>query len=207
MTIIAIEGVDGVGKTTLCDQLKSYFGNNCCVIVSSPSKTLPIGKLIRKEFHDREGMFSPLSNSGKFLLEDYLHKAAILENCFLINQLSETYPLILLDRWIYSFYAYARTEEFDYVDHNFFAHSPFYWLSEVPVIYIDPPSKKVLKERMMQRDNPTIDDLAFDKIFQRHGKFLKVIDYLVPNHHIRVSTPLVQKELKDVLRFINQNEQ
>lgn len=203
--IIAIEGVDGVGKTTLCQHLESYLGKKNCVTVSSPSKILPIGKLLRKEFHDPEGRFSSLSGSGKLLLEDYLHKSAILENCFYIHSLL-SYPFIFLDRWIYSFYTYSRTLEFDYTKSDFFDNTPFSGLSNVPVIYINPPSKRVLQERMENRSNPTKDDLDFDKAFQRHDKFLRILNYLVPEDYIRISSPFTQKEMGDIISFIRSNK-
>lgn len=92
--IIEIEGADGVGKTTFCNNMKELFekDNNKVKIVKFPSEDNYIGKYIRETLLSKE-MLCPLNIFQNLYFLEQLSKKSQLEE--LVN---DGY-IVLLDRY------------------------------------------------------------------------------------------------------------
>lgn len=105
MKIVAVEGIDGAGKTTLINNLKrDLVKNGKKVHVLKPIVETPSGLAVRKYLEGKEYTFS----SRNHLIYSYL--TAMLECMDFVNKIREeadNNTIVILDRWLFSTYIYG----------------------------------------------------------------------------------------------------
>ena len=105
MKIVAVEGIDGAGKTTLINNLKRDLKKNGVKVhVLKPIVDTPSGLAVRKYLEGKEYTFS----SRNHLIYSYL--TAMLECMDFVNKIREeadNNTIVILDRWLFSTYIYG----------------------------------------------------------------------------------------------------
>lgn len=89
--ILALEGIDGAGKTTLCNELSNFFGSNI-VFYKRTEKGKIIDKIVKSQFMQNHYMlqipiYLLLSYKNFFLFKrkDYNNQVIVMDRCFLSN--------------------------------------------------------------------------------------------------------------------------
>ena len=104
MKIIAVEGIDGAGKTTLINNLKKDLEKNGKKVhVLKPIVETPSGLAVRKYLEGKEYKFS----SRNHLIYSYL--TAMIECMDFVEEIktSDENSIVILDRWLFSTYIYG----------------------------------------------------------------------------------------------------
>lgn len=97
--LIALEGLDGAGKSTLADGLESHFSASFPVVRYVEPGGTPVGEEIRRLLKDKD---LPIGARAEALL----FAAARAELSDLIARDLEQGRLVIVDRWLYSSVAY-----------------------------------------------------------------------------------------------------
>lgn len=86
--ILALEGIDGAGKTTLCNELSNFFGSNI-VFYKRTEKGKIIDKIVKSQFMQNHYMlqipiYLLLSYKNFFLFKrkDYNNQVIVMDRCF-----------------------------------------------------------------------------------------------------------------------------
>ena len=104
MKIVAVEGIDGAGKTTLINNLKKDLEKNGKKVhVLKPIVETPSGLAVRKYLEGKEYKFS----SRNHLIYSYL--TAMIECMDFVEEIktSDENSIVILDRWLFSTYIYG----------------------------------------------------------------------------------------------------
>lgn len=105
MKIVAVEGIDGAGKSTLINNLKRDLKKNGMkVYMLKPIVDTPSGLAVRKYLEGTEFKFS----SNNHLIYSYL--TAMIECMDFVNEIrteADNDTIVLLDRWLFSTYIYG----------------------------------------------------------------------------------------------------
>lgn len=102
--IIALEGIDNAGKTSIAEKLVSYFQGKGTQAIISKELTTRVGSTIKESFRN-EGL-SPIAKSFLFAADRQIR----------IEQLKEKLTddkIIIFDRYTYSAIAYREAEGVD----------------------------------------------------------------------------------------------
>ena len=103
--IIAVEGMDGTGKTTITNKLQEIFGNSICVYHRTQKKRITAhileGTLFQK-FHALQIPVYLLLSIVNYFRCPFTKdaKVLIMDRCFLSN-ICYFYPKALTNKWIY----------------------------------------------------------------------------------------------------------
>ena len=102
--VIVFEGIDGSGKDTQLDLMFRYLvAKGKTVKIYNSVADTPLSKLIRERYKDTE-----LNNLT--MLSLFLAEMGLLNESILKDKAEGEYDFILVNRWTYSTYAYARTD-------------------------------------------------------------------------------------------------
>lgn len=105
MKIVAVEGIDGAGKTTLINNLKRDLEKNGMKVhVFKPIVDTPSGLAVRQYLEGKKYKFS----SNNHLIYSYL--TAMLECMDFVNKIrkeADNNTIVILDRWLFSTYIYG----------------------------------------------------------------------------------------------------
>jgi len=144
---IVIEGIDGVGKTTIAKMLKNHFEKEGkkVVLTSEPTEG-EYGKILREKL--KEGM-DPIEAVLLFALDRYVHVKEI-------KKLVSAGYVVISDRYYYSSIAYqGALLGANFEEYILKVHEPFIYEPDVAILLDAPPdvalkriegSKRLYKE-------------------------------------------------------------
>lgn len=133
--LIVVEGIDGAGKSTLCQFLKTlHIVNNKSVVVAFPQRNTPSGRLLNKHLKTKQIQTCRSHMAATHILFEY--DRYIYANK--IKQYINAGINVICDRWAYSGAAYSIAKGLD----PDWCLSTSKYLPPVDVlIYIDVPLK------------------------------------------------------------------
>lgn len=163
MKIIAVEGIDGAGKTTLINNLKKDLEKNGKKVhVLKPIVETPSGLAVRKYLEGKEYKFS----SRNHLIYSYL--TAMIECMDFVEEIktSDENSIVILDRWlfstyIYGFIGYSSTNDLDIFKKMLESYSEL--VGEIDLTLFVDIDVDIALERIKARDGATGKDYYSNK--------------------------------------------
>lgn len=196
---ISVEGIDGAGKTTVCEHIKKYIEEKTrtkCTVVKQ-NKDEPLGNLIRGFIRDNDAANRTSKSSFPFLF-----LAGIVETVDnIIQPALERNEWVVSDRYTMSTLVYQYSsmtmnliEEFE----KWFATPKYIFLIDVP--------PQVVKSRILKREEDTdIFELAPDDVINaRRMLFLNNDRYSKSEVIVIDGSKPTEKVLADVDKYLNQ---
>jgi thymidylate kinase len=166
--IIAVEGFDGVGKTTLSKYVSDFFRYE---YHKSPTG---IFAEVRNEF-DKQGV--SFSERLPFYIGDCIRVSLLLSEF-------ETQKFVL-DRYYYSTIAYHEAKQQGLTNPLL---SIFYGLKQPDLVLLVKTDFNVLNERINQRNLKSLNDELFlneelyNKIYKLYEKYINIPCYIIDNN-------------------------
>lgn len=203
--LIVLEGPDGAGKTTILNHLKNHFPD---AIFTNPFDN-DYGKLV-KQVLNYEFLINYKydDNETKYRIYKLELMKNVLCNAYtlLTEHIQSNKKLVIMDRWIPSFYCYQKpyynketsnffSQYFDYHEGSF-ARPDF-------TFYLMPP-KDIILDRLNSRESKDVLDHYFidyiDSIIKDYNNYINMYDnndyYEIVDTSLDNSQSLVVEKLK-----------
>jgi len=200
---IVIEGIDGVGKTTIAYMLKNHFEKKGkkVVLTSEPTEG-EYGKIIREKL--KEGM-DPIEAVLLFALDRYVHVKEI-------KRLVREGYVVISDRYYYSSIAYQGAllgREFE--EYIIKVHEPFIYEPDIAILLDAPPDVALKRIEGSKRSHKEIyENIELQKKIRENYLRLatKMKNFVIidttknaPEETFKETLVAIEKKIKEKLKF------